>query len=184
MSPTTTTTPAAPPPLEIAPHLHTYATPPAAHFAIPISHLVASAVVIHSKHVLLLQRAAHSYQALLWELPGGRCEPGDENVMYSAARELWEESGLRAAGVRDVVGMYEWLDCGEVWKKVTFLMDVESGRGGGEGKLPVVKLDPNEQAGYVWATEEDVVANKCGDIELRWTSDEQKTTVLDAFKLL
>ena len=58
---------------------------------------MASAVVINSDRVLLLQRAAHSFQPLLWELPGGRCESRDETVIGAAARELWEESGLVAS---------------------------------------------------------------------------------------
>jgi 8-oxo-dGTP pyrophosphatase MutT (NUDIX family) len=174
--------------LTIAAHLHPYQVPPASYFVIdgsneiPISHLVASAVVIHSNRVLLLQRAAHAFQPLLWELPGGRCESRDESVIASAARELWEESGLVANKVMDVVGKYEWLDHGEVWKKITFLMDVEhDDPGNGQ---PRVNIDPKEQASFIWATEEDVIANKCGGISLSWTSDKQKQTVLDAFNLL
>lgn len=84
----------------------------------------------------------------------------------------------------DVVGKYEWLDHGEVWKKITFLMDVEfDDQGDGEGQ-PRVNIDSKEQESFVWASEEDVIANKCGGIYLSWTSDEQKQMVLDAFKLL
>jgi len=173
--------------LNIAAHLHPYLVAPASYLVshgseIPVSHLVASAAVIHSNHVLLLQRAAHSFQPLLWELPGGRCEFHDENVIASAARELWEESRLVASKVMDVVGNYEWLDHGEMWRKVTFLMDVEHGDQG--NGLPRVTIDPKEQASFIWATEEDVIADKCGGVSLRWTSEEQKQTVLKAFKLV
>lgn len=176
--------------LTIATHLHPYQIPLTTYLvidnsnSIPIPHLVASAVVIHSNRVLLLQRAAHAFQPLLWELPGGRCESRDENVIASAARELWEESGLVATKVVDVVGKYEWLDRGEVWKKVTFLMDVECDDQGGDDELPRVKIDPKEQASFIWATEEEVVENECGGVSLSWTSDDQKQTVLNAFKLL
>jgi 8-oxo-dGTP pyrophosphatase MutT (NUDIX family) len=174
--------------LVIAAHLHPYQVPLASYFStdgvnkIPISRLVASAVIMHSNRVLLLQRAASEFLPLLWEVPGGRCESHDESVIASAARELWEESGLVAKKVIDVVGEYEWLDHGEVWRKITFLMDVEH-----DDHLngqPRVNIDPKEQASFIWATEEDVVANKCGDISLSWTSDKQKQTVLDAFRLL
>lgn len=182
------TTPASPS-LIIAAHLHPYQVPPANYRAInstnpiPISHLVASAVVIHSSHILLLQRAAHSFQPLLWELPGGRCSSHDESIIASAARELREESGLIATKVTGVVGEYEWLDHGEVWRKIAFLMDVEH-EDRGDGLMPRVEIDPEEQAGFVWAMREDVEAGKCGHVSLGWTSEEQKQTVLEAFKLL
>jgi 8-oxo-dGTP pyrophosphatase MutT (NUDIX family) len=168
----------------VAGHLHKYQFPPADYLVndgskIPVAHLVASAAVVHSKHVLLLQRAKHSFQALLWELPGGRCETKDETVIVSAARELFEESGIVADKVMDLIGEYEWLDHGETWRKITFVMGVEKG---GEG-LPQVTLDPNEQNAFIWATEEDVMANKCGDVDLSFTSEMQKQTILTAFKL-
>lgn len=174
--------------LAVAAHLHPYQVPPASYSTIdgsnkiPVSHLLASAAVIHSKHVLLLQRAEHEFLPLRWELPGGGCEAHDASVIASAARELWEESGLVAKNVIDVVGRYEWLHHGEVWRKITFLMGVEHDDQG-KGR-PRVNIDPKEHARFVWATEEDVVRDKCGDISLNWTSDDEKQTVLDAFKLL
>ena len=174
--------------LTIASHLQSYQVPIPTYLSagdsppIPIAHMVASAVVIHAGRVLLLQRAAHSFQPLLWELPGGRCETRDQSVIASAARELWEESGLVAEKVIDVVGEYDWLDQGEKWKKVTFLMDIENdGQGNGQ---PQVMIDPKEQAGFIWATKEEVVANLCGETPLSWTSDEQRQTVLRSFELL
>lgn len=181
----------------IAIHLQPYQLPPSSfpeYFidksslnANARSRLVASAVVIHSSRVLLLQRAAHSFQPLLWELPGGRCESRDESVIASAVRELWEESGLVASRVTDVVGEYGWLDGGEKWKKITFLVGVEHDgvlRDRFQTPPPQVTIDPNEQESFIWATEEDVIANQCGGIALEWTSEEQKETVLDAFKLV
>lgn len=174
----------------IADHLRPYQVPPASYPEYfnskpndkPRSRLVASAVVIHSGRVLLLQRAAHAFQPLVWELPGGRCEARDESVIASAVRELWEESGLAATQVVDVVGEYEWLDRGEPWKKITFLMVVE--RSDQIDGQPQVILDPKEQASFAWATEEEVIANECGTVSLNWTSDEQRQMVLDAFRLL
>jgi 8-oxo-dGTP pyrophosphatase MutT (NUDIX family) len=166
--------------LAIAAHLQPYQVPLATYLGTgnspptPISQLVASAVVIHSNRVLLLQRAAHAFQPLLWELPGGRCESHDQSVIAAAARELWEESGLVPNKVIDVVGGYEWLDQGQVWKK-------HDGRG---HEQPQVIIDPKEQASFLWATREDVIANSCGDVALSWTSNEQRQTVLSAFELL
>lgn len=144
---------------------------------------MASAAVIHLNRVLLLQRAKHAFQPFLWELPGGRCESHDESIITAAVRELWEESGLVTQKVRDVVGEYEWLDRGEVWKKFTFLVEVEHDNNQNI-EQPQVNLDPKEQTSFIWATKEDVIANKCDDISLSWTSDKQRQTVLDAFNLL
>ncbi|GAM89987.1 hypothetical protein ANO11243_080270 [Dothideomycetidae sp. 11243] len=172
----------------IAPHLHPYQQslePPFDVAAdcgarlVKMGHLVASAAVIHSGRILLLQRAAHSFQPLLWELPGGRCEPRDASIMASAVRELWEESGLIATEVLDVVGTFDWHDGTEVWRKFTFLVGVE--HDDRDGGLPLVKLDPNEQNAFVWATEEEVVADKCGAVALDWTSEDQKRMVVNAF---
>lgn len=85
-----------------------------------------------------------------------------------------------AKNVLDVVGEYEWVDRGKVWRKVTFLVEVE---GDGDGELKVV-VDPREQEGFVWATEEEVVVGRCGGVVLRWTSEEQKEVVLKAFGLV
>lgn len=179
--------------LTIPPHLHPYQAPPANYLAhdtstsIPITHLVASAVVIHSNRVLLLQRAAHAFQPLLWELPGGKCSVDDASIISAAARELWEESGLVASRVVDVVGKYEWLDRGEVWRKVVFLMEVDvkhedGGDGNGDG-MPRVNIELKEQAGFVWASREDVLKNECDGVALEWTSEEQRQIVLDGFEV-
>lgn len=83
--------------------------------------------------------------------------------------------------ILDVVGEYQWLDRGDVWRKVAFLVEVEGGEG---NEVPKIVVDPKEQEGFVWATEEEVVEGKCGVDVLKWTSDEQKEVVLKAFKLL
>ncbi|KAF9869507.1 nudix domain protein [Colletotrichum karsti] len=59
--------------------------------------------------VLVLQRSA-TEKALphRWELPGGAAEAVDGNLVASATRELWEETGLRAKRVSALVGSYKW----------------------------------------------------------------------------
>lgn len=56
--------------------------------------------------VLLIRRAASDSYPLKWELPGGSVDThSDATVLAAAARELWEETGLRASHLLQCVGM-------------------------------------------------------------------------------
>jgi 8-oxo-dGTP diphosphatase len=50
-------------------------------------------------HVLLAERTAHQIAPGFWELPGGKIDRG-ETPEQAAARELYEEIGIRPRGVR------------------------------------------------------------------------------------
>jgi 8-oxo-dGTP diphosphatase len=63
--------------------------------------LVAAAVVIEGRHVLLTQRKAGAHLAGMWEFPGGKVEEG-EDPRSALARELEEELALTVV-VGDVV---------------------------------------------------------------------------------
>lgn len=60
--------------------------------------MVAGAIV-HDGRVLLAQRNRPSELAGLWELPGGKVEPG-ETVEDALRRELREELGVEVRGAR------------------------------------------------------------------------------------
>jgi 8-oxo-dGTP diphosphatase len=55
--------------------------------------IVAAAVVIEDRKVLLSQRKAGSHLAGKWEFPGGKAEPG-EDPRAALRRELVEELGI------------------------------------------------------------------------------------------
>jgi 8-oxo-dGTP diphosphatase len=59
----------------------------------PLLIVVAAAIVRHDGAILLAQRPEGKAMAGLWELPGGKIEPG-ESPEYALARELHEELGL------------------------------------------------------------------------------------------
>jgi 8-oxo-dGTP diphosphatase len=60
---------------------------------------VAAAVVYDDAgRVLLAQRSARQVSPGFWELPGGKIEPG-ESAAEAAARELYEEVGIRATAL-------------------------------------------------------------------------------------
>ncbi|KXH35114.1 NUDIX domain-containing protein [Colletotrichum simmondsii] len=187
--------------------------------------------------ILLLQRSAkESALPHKWELPGGAAESLDSNSLASAARELWEETGLRAKNFVALVGCYQWEGAGageeaqavagdqawglsrggvgiievgrlsddgavaeegagvrdgvvkdshkfhkgrDAWRKYTYLVEVET-TGTGEMK---VEIDPEEHDDFVWATEEEVRADRCGERVFEWTSEHQKLDILRAFEI-
>ncbi|KAH6697247.1 NUDIX hydrolase domain-like protein [Plectosphaerella plurivora] len=157
---------------------------------------VGVAVLHHGSElrVLLVQRAAEEALPNAWEVPGGSAEPTEPNLVTSATRELYEETGLRATAVVAMLGMYTWTDVNEAtgeplrrrdgslsrWKKWSFVAEVE---GGNEDEAPEVLLDPAEHQAYVWATEAEVQADKSGDIDLVWTSVDQKADVVRSFEI-
>ncbi|GJC83001.1 hypothetical protein ColLi_05839 [Colletotrichum liriopes] len=59
--------------------------------------------------ILILRRSTQE-KALpnRWELPGGAAESIDGDSLAAAARELWEETGLRAKRFVALVGSYQW----------------------------------------------------------------------------
>ncbi|OBR08865.1 NUDIX domain-containing protein [Colletotrichum higginsianum IMI 349063] len=164
--------------------------------------------------ILLLQRSARE-KALphRWELPGGAAESRDGDALAAAARELWEETGLRAARFAALVGAYQWDGAGDsaaatavpgdqawglpgggvgvaesadvvasrrdAWRKYTYLVEVETEAG---GRADVV-VDPEEHEAFVWATEDEARAGRCGDVVLDWTSENQRLDVLKAFEI-
>ena len=115
-----------------------------------------------------------------WETPGGACDKEDPSILHGVARELWEEAGLTTASIGPPVGDgYFFLSrSGKLVCKFNFLVDAEKGAG---GKLDV-KLNPSEHQNYVWAAEEEVKAQKVGDVELNFTTREQEAVVLEAFR--
>jgi 8-oxo-dGTP diphosphatase len=64
---------------------------------------VAVGVVYNARgEVLITRRHAHQHQGDLWELPGGKIEPG-EDVLQALRRELLEELGLVVEQARPLI---------------------------------------------------------------------------------
>ncbi|KAI1477313.1 NUDIX hydrolase domain-like protein [Daldinia eschscholtzii] len=137
---------------------------------------VAAFVFNEDGKLLIVQRAAHDSFPLLWEVPGGACDYEDESLLHAVARELWEESGLRAKSIVTLVGEgmaipYRGNRC---MCKYSFLTEVEQYN---------VKLDPNEHQAFLWVTEEEAKAGRCGDVGFKYTTKDQRLAVCEAFKL-
>lgn len=157
--------------------------------------------------LLLLQRAPNDTLPLKWEFPGGSVDTDgtDPSIINGAVRELREETGLVAKRVvrelgehrefyEEVVGEGRML----TWRMVIFEVEVgfefynveELVEGEGEGKkeelrrkLPKVELEPDEHVRYLWCTEEEVRAGRCGDVELEFTDPDWRRIMLKAFEL-
>lgn len=156
----------------------------------------ADALERHGPSVLLLQRAAHDFAGLMWEVPGGACEADkDATILHAVARELWEETGLRLTGVKRLVDYVEfpggpdkpWM----VWRKITFEVEVEGDDGltlekgtdkaNTEGLSLGVTIDPNEHQDWGWAKESEARngAWEKGKLEFM---ELQKKTILELFE--
>lgn len=137
---------------------------------------VGAIVFNEAGRMLLVQRAAHDSMPLRWEIPGGAIDAEDSTMLHAVARELWEEAGLRAHFVGELVGCYKFVTrrLGHWICKFSFMVDVEDYD---------VKLDPNEHQAYVWATEDEARAKRCGDLMLEYTTKDQEDTILKAFSI-
>jgi 8-oxo-dGTP pyrophosphatase MutT (NUDIX family) len=144
------------------------------------------ALVFHRNRLLLVQRSAHDSMPSLWETPGGACDAEDDSILHAAARELWEETGLRVKSFNRQVGTgIEFLNRGgrRIFK-VSFLVEVEEVDTTEANGLEVVavKLDPNEHQNWIWVTEEDCIAGKSANVEIPITHIDQKQTIIEGFE--
>ncbi|KAF1965067.1 NUDIX domain protein, partial [Bimuria novae-zelandiae CBS 107.79] len=146
---------------------------------IATSALVLDTTTASGPRVLLLQRAASDEDPNKWEPPGGACDDEDPSILNAAARELWEEAGLIVAQIGGVIGTPHFftLEDGKRVCQFNFVMQVENDA----GTPPAVRLDPNEHQQYVWATENEVKIKEVGDINLDFTREEVRQTVLLVF---
>jgi 8-oxo-dGTP pyrophosphatase MutT (NUDIX family) len=101
--------------------------------------------------------------------------------LHAVAREVKEETGMDVTRVVRKVTEFGWEDYHarrarhEVWTKLIFEVEVKN--------LDVV-LDPIEHQDYVFATEEEVVADQVGaGVSLSWISPTNKEVNLEAFRL-
>ncbi|KAF2213481.1 hypothetical protein CERZMDRAFT_90461 [Cercospora zeae-maydis SCOH1-5] len=172
------------------PSLSTFAVPPQTYLAMRpdprYSYIATGSFVFDNPEasaprILLLQRSETDSMPGRWEIPGGACDGGDASILHAAARELWEETGLKAVRIGPQVGEGEFFtsQSGKNICKFTFIVEVELGDKG----RPAVKLDPEEHQQYVWATQREVEARSCGSMLLQFTTPDLETAVLASFSL-
>ena len=69
---------------------------------------VVRAVVARGDRILLLRRPAGGARGGLWELPGGKVEAGDADLLQALRREVREETGLEVAEVTTYLGAHDY----------------------------------------------------------------------------
>ena len=116
----------------------------------------------------------HLLTSIPQEIPGGKVDEPDQTMVHGAVRELKEEAGLDVTRVVRKVGSFCFATGRHRWIKHIFEMEV---RDAGD-----VVLDPLEHDDYVWATEEEVMAEQAGEVRLRYVSEDNKKIKLDAFR--
>jgi 8-oxo-dGTP pyrophosphatase MutT (NUDIX family) len=155
------------------------------HKDAPYALIATSALVVDTRgtsspRILLLQRAASDSHPNKWEPPGGAVDDDDATILHAVARELVEETSLKAARIGGPVGESQPFkrSNGDTVCRFSFAVHVDAGKEDGL----VVQLDLNEHQSFVWATEDEVRAGKAGDVKLNFVPGEVKQTVLQAFK--
>jgi 8-oxo-dGTP diphosphatase len=105
----------------------------------PYVALGVACIVKRCGKILMLQRCAGDGCGT-WGLPGGRVEPG-ELPEEAAARELLEETGLRAGTLR-FVGCSSTVGGGRGWVTMFFVPDVTDGA--------LVNREPERHSAVEW----------------------------------
>jgi len=108
----------------------------------------ASTACIREDSVLLLCRSTTepAYPGL-WELPGGRIQPG-ETPAQAAAREFSEECGSRV-DLLGVAGQFSWEASGQTKTEVVFI----------GAMVDSVRLSP-EHSAYAWVSVNDLQSER------------------------
>ena len=130
--------------------------------------------------ILLIQRAESDSMPGRWEVPGGSVDDEDATVLHGVARELFEEAGLRATEIGPRIGDDHvfMTRSGKLVCKFGFLVETKKGS---DGKMHV-KLDPNEHQNNLWVTEEEIRAYKTANVDLEFTNETQRQSILLAFE--
>ena len=132
-----------------------------------------------AQRILLLQRSACDSNPNRWEVPGGACDEDDQSILHAVARELWEETGLKARYIGQQIGNAHIFvsRSGKKIGKFHFLVGVERDA----TEVPKVRLDPQEHQQYVWATQDEIKVKQAGTVELEFTSDNMADMILRSF---
>ncbi len=72
----------------------------------------AGVLFLHEEKVLLVRQFRYLMRDLAWEIPGGRVDD-HESIEFAAAREAFEETGLRCHSISPLISYIPGLDCSD-----------------------------------------------------------------------
>ena len=107
------------------------------------------AVVFDAAGRLLLIRRAHAPAEGLWSIPGGRVEPGEDDIA-ATVREVREETGLEVRVVREVGTVIRELSNGDRYVIRDFLAECPPGAVliAGDDASDAAFVDPADLDGF------------------------------------
>lgn len=73
-----------------------------------IAQQVVGAVIEHDNRILLLQRPTDDFRGGTWELPSGKVEVTDTDLVAALHREVTEETGLTIAEITGYLGAFDY----------------------------------------------------------------------------
>jgi 8-oxo-dGTP pyrophosphatase MutT (NUDIX family) len=100
-------------------------------------------------------------------------------LVHGAVRELKEETGLEATRIVGKVGEFSFrdkkADGSEIaWRKHIFEMEVRD--------LETIVLDPAEHQAHLFASEDEIVGERVGNVQLEYISPANKAVNVEAFR--
>jgi 8-oxo-dGTP diphosphatase len=102
--------------------------------------LVVGAVICNDGNVLLLKRPADDFMGGIWELPGGKVEPG-ETIDAALSREVKEETGLDMTTISGYIDYFDYASgSGKTCRQYNFVVNVKAVE-------PIILTEHDE---YLW----------------------------------
>ncbi|MEB3372203.1 NUDIX domain-containing protein [Saccharopolyspora mangrovi] len=71
---------------------------------------VVRALIVRADRALLLRRPKHEFRGGVWEMPGGKVEPHDCDLLAALRREVHEETGLAVTGFTRYLAAFDYIN--------------------------------------------------------------------------
>ncbi|WP_406690863.1 NUDIX domain-containing protein [Saccharopolyspora sp. ID03-671] len=121
-----------------------------------IGQQVVRALIVRDDRALLLRRPKHEFRGGVWEMPGGKVEPHDRDLLAALRREVHEETGLAVTGFTRYLAAHDYINRkGRSVRQHTWSVTVSGGN---------VRL--TEHDAYAWAHARDARAISPEDRDL------------------